>query len=208
MSGYSRALESRVSSLESRGLERLATRDSRLFSKSTYLTTSRSFCTSTPMSVSATSEASLADGDRPPTASFREPAPPSGVADTLPTARPTAAPRPPIRPLAWPPTLPGARHGFSTDHPYVRRFWTAAIGPGAVADLMRLAVAAQRGRSLLRPEALDVLVREDLARWVDGRLFVRTTIPPLSPGLERRLTPELKRSHRSLQDRPSPIAAS
>ena len=88
------------------------------------------------------------------------------------------------------------RRGFSTDHPYVRRYWTAAIGPGAVADLMRLAVAAQRGRSLPRPESVGVLVREDLARWVGGQLFVRTTIPPLSAVQERRLTPELKRELR------------
>jgi hypothetical protein len=78
----------------------------------------------------------------------------------------------------------------------VRRYWTAAIGPGAVADLMRLAVAAQRGRSLPRPESITTLVREDLARWVGGRLYVRTAIPRLSPSQERRLTPELRRQHR------------
>ena len=97
----------------------------------------------------------------------------------------------------------GVRSGFSTDHPYVRRFWTAAIGPGAVADLMRLAVAAERGRSLPRPEAIGVLVREDLARWVEGRLFVRTTIPPLSTVQERRLSPELKRQHRANPEPPA-----
>ena len=97
------------------------------------------------------------------------------------------------------------RSGFSTDDPYVRRFWTAAIGPGAVADLMRLAVAAERGRSLPRPEAIGVLVREDLARWVEGRLFVRTTIPPLSAAQERRLSPGLKREHRAS---PQPAASS
>ena len=103
-------------------------------------------------------------------------------------------PRPDIQPVAWP--MQRARGGFATDDPYVRRYWTAAIGPGAVADLMRLAVAAQRGRSLLRPESLGILVREDLARWVHGRLFVRTVIPPLGPYQERRLTPELRRELR------------
>ena len=186
-------------------------RDSRpfLFSRSrlTLLTLPGAICTYTCMSDSAASVASLADGVRPPTASIREPAPPSGVAEydqslrrarlPLPTTttRPTALIRPHLRPVAW--RGIGVRGGFSTDHPYVRRFWTAAIGPGAVADLMRLAVAAERGRSLPRPEAIGVLVREDLARWVEGQLFVRTTIPPLSTVQERRLSPELKRQHRA-----------
>jgi hypothetical protein len=145
------------------------------------------------MSVSAASGASLTDGARPPTDSFREPAPPPGVAGPL---RPTALLRPDLTPAPW--RGAGVHHGFPTDHPYVRRFWTAAIGPGAVADLMRLAVAAQRGRSLPRPESIGILVREDLARWADGRLYVRTAIPRLSPIQERRLTPELRRQHRAV----------
>ena len=148
------------------------------------------------MVVSATSKASLNDGARPPTAG--EAAPPLGVAGIASKARPTADRRPDITPARWPVGSSGA--GFATDDPYVRRFWTAAIGQGAVADLMRLAVAAQRDRSLPLPESLRTLVREDLARWVNGRLFVRTTFPPLSAALERRLTPDLKRSHRSLAD--------
>jgi hypothetical protein len=148
------------------------------------------------MVVSATPKASLNDGVRPPTAG--EFAPPLGVAGLASQARPTADRRPDITPARWP--VGSAGGGFATDDPYVRRYWTAAIGQGAVADLMRLAVAAQRDRSLPLPESLRTLVREDLARWVSGRLFVRTTIPRLSPALERRLTPELKRSHRSLAD--------
>lgn len=146
------------------------------------------------MTVSATSGASLANGVRPPTASLREHAPPPGVAD--PPERPTAAVRPLVNPAPW--QGPGVREGFATSHPYVRRYWTAAIGPGAVADLMRLAVAAQRGRSLPRPESISILIKEDLARWVGGRLFVRTTIPRLSPTHERRLTPQLRRQHRAV----------
>ena len=98
--------------------------------------------------------------------------------------------------MAWPTAASGV--GFATNNPYVRRFWTAAIGPGAVADLMRLAVAAKRDRSLPLPESIGVLVREDLARWVNGRLFVRVVIPALAPAQERRLSPELKREHRDL----------
>jgi hypothetical protein len=148
------------------------------------------------MEVSATSEAPRTRGVRPPTAVKGELAPPSGVAGH-PPERPTAGRRPDLSPAAWPAAEGEA--GFATSDPYVRRFWTAAIGPGAVADLMRLAVAAQRGRSLPRPESLTTLVREDLARWVGDRLFVRTTVPPLSRSQERRLTPGLRREHRTLR---------
>ena len=146
------------------------------------------------MPLSATPGASLANGVRPPTASHREHAPSPGVAGP-PDRRPTAAVRPDVCPAPW--HGAGVVEGFPTSHPYVRRFWTAAIGPGAVADLMRLAVAAERGRSLPRPESMAVLVKEDLARWVGGRLYVRTAIPRLSPAQERRLTPALRRQHRS-----------
>lgn len=146
------------------------------------------------MVVSATSKASLNDGARPPTAG--EAAPPLDVAGIASQARPTAGRRPDITPARWPVGSSGA--GFATDDPYVRRFWTAAIGQGAVADLMRLAVAAKRDRSLLLPESLGILLREDLARWVNGKLFVRVIIPPLAPAQERRLSPGLKREHRDL----------
>ncbi len=66
---------------------------------------------------------------------------------------------------------------------------------------MRLAVAAQRDRSLLRPETLGTLVREDLARWVRGRLLVRVIIPALSPVQVRRLSPELRREHHPYTNR-------
>jgi len=148
------------------------------------------------MKVSAASEALLDRGVRPPTAPKGDLAPPSGVADRPLPPRPTATGRGELRPVAWPTAASGV--GFATNNPYVRRFWTAAIGPGAVADLMRLAVAAKRDRSLPLPESIGVLVREDLARWVNGRLFVRVVIPALAPAQERRLSPELKREHRDL----------
>jgi len=148
------------------------------------------------MKVSAAPEALLDRGVRPPTAPIRGFAPPSGVADHSSRLRRTAQGRGAVRPAVWPHAASGM--GFATDHPYVRRFWTAAIGPGAVADLMRLAVAAKRDRSLLLPESLGILLREDLARWVNGTLFVRVIIPPLAPAQERRLSPGLKREHRDL----------
>ncbi len=69
--------------------------------------------------------------------------------------------------------------GYPAQHPYVRRYWTAAIGPGAVADLLRMASAARSGRQLRRPIHLPTLLSEGLVRSNGGRLLVRPTIPPL-----------------------------
>ncbi|MFQ5553975.1 MAG: hypothetical protein ACE5GC_01230 [Acidimicrobiia bacterium] len=100
-----------------------------------------------------------------------------------------------VRPEVW--HAPGAGARFAVTHPYVRRFWTAAIGPGAVADLLRLATAAQRGRSLRRPVHLGRLMTLGLVAAPGGRLLVSTTIPPLPVALAaRRLTPDLARQHR------------
>jgi hypothetical protein len=81
------------------------------------------------------------------------------------------------------------------DDPYIRRFWTAAIGAGAVADLLRLATAARRDRSLRRPHSLPALIRAGLVRIVDHRLEVRTRVPLLPPPLVRRLPPRVRRDH-------------
>jgi len=107
--------------------------------------------------------------------------------------RPTAGVRPTIAPLVWDDPL--ATLGYPTDHRYVRRFWTAAIGPGAVADLIRLAVAASRDRSLLTPVSLPELMREGLCTLRDARVYVRTTIPPLSKRHVELLSPRLRREH-------------
>jgi len=129
---------------------------------------------------------------RPPTRSG-VPAPHPGVA-VLPvdTSRATAAKRRIITPALW----EKDPEGFPTQHPYVRRFWTAAIGSGAVADLMRLAVAAQRGRSLLLPTSTGLLAREGLVSWSHGHLLAGITVPPLPNRHVRRMSPSLKREHR------------
>lgn len=136
---------------------------------------------------------------RPPTRSG-VPAPLPGAAVRPPSAsRPTAARRVTIAPDVW------DRHsiGFPTQHPYVRKFWTAAIGSGAVADLMRLAVAAQRGRSLLLPPSTPLLAQEGLVAWSGGRLLAGTSIPPLPDRHVRRIPPSLRREHqRALTELP------
>jgi hypothetical protein len=90
------------------------------------------------------------------------------------------------------PTLIPSSEGFAATHPYVRRYWVAAIGPGAVADLLRLAAAAQSGRSLRTPTHLATLLREGLVVRDGSGIGVRTLIPPLPRNLVSRLTPRLR----------------
>ncbi len=129
---------------------------------------------------------------RPPITA--EAAPPSGAAEFV---RPSVQQRPWVAPDLWHDPL--AELGYPPTHPYVRRYWTAAIGPGAVADLLRLAVAASRGRALPKPLHLDVLARHGLVLAADGRLLVRATIPPVPASYRRRLPPALREEHRRLR---------
>ena len=108
--------------------------------------------------------------------------------------RATARQRAVITPLPWE-TSSTTITTYPTDHPYVRLYWTATIGPGAVADMMRLATAAKRGRSLRRPTHLHVLVRSNLVHTRSGNIFVRTRIPELNIIQVRLLPPELRRRH-------------
>ena len=52
--------------------------------------------------------------------------------------RATARQRAIITPLPWE-TTNSDIITYPLDHPYIRRYWTATIGPGAVADLLRYA---------------------------------------------------------------------
>ncbi|MDF1597157.1 MAG: hypothetical protein P1T08_13845 [Acidimicrobiia bacterium] len=121
-------------------------------------------------------------------------------------------PRPPVAPATpdpagtTPPTLrhrlhiqphllAGSGHRRVPTDPYVRRFWTAALGPGAVADLLRLIRAAQRERSLPRPEHLSDLIRVGLAGHAEAGVWVAASIPDVPPADVRRLPPYLRREH-------------
>lgn len=123
-------------------------------------------------------------------------APRRGAAGSIPLRR-TVHLRPDIVPLLW--DDPVAILGYAPQDPYVRRYWTAVLGPGAVADLLRLIAAACRDRSLARPLHLAALAREDLVRLAHGRVLVRATVPPLGPRQVRRLPPPLRREHADLR---------
>ncbi|HEX9856621.1 MAG TPA: hypothetical protein VGC47_15020 [Acidimicrobiia bacterium] len=101
--------------------------------------------------------------------------------------------RPTITPLVWD---VGPQLGVPASHPYVRTFWTPVIGPGAVADLLRLATAASRGRSLPRPLHIATLVTHGLVHATAGDVRVRLVIPYLDAATEALLHPRLKRDHR------------
>ena len=115
------------------------------------------------------------------------PAPPSGAPGA---PRPTVAERPTISPRPW--LDDRAFAGFLPSHPYVRRYWTALLGPGAVADLLRLTVAAVRGAQLLRPTHIEVLAREGLVAEAGGTVLVRPTVPELTSTQLSRLAPALR----------------
>lgn len=100
-------------------------------------------------------------------------------------------PRPIITPVVWETAEPG----HAANSKYVRTYWTAVLGPGAVADLLRLATAASRGRSLRRPVHLSLLCAAGLARHHEGRIEVRTTVPELSRHQLRELPPAIRRMH-------------
>ncbi len=80
----------------------------------------------------------------------------------------------------------------------MRRYWTALMGPGAVADLLRLIAAAGSGRVLREPLHLAVLASEDLAHLSPGLVLVSRLVPYLDEGRIGRLRPSLRAEYRSL----------
>jgi hypothetical protein len=98
-----------------------------------------------------------------------------------------------VRPLL-PVRVETTAGGFRPDHPYVRRFWVAAIGAGAVAELLRLIRAD--GSSLPLPRWLPILLRSDLVRVDNGELVVASLVPAVPPSLTRRFPPGLREQHR------------
>ncbi len=118
----------------------------------------------------------------------RPPIPVPDAADRSPTLRPTVKQRMLVRPR-----LHIVTTGYAARHPYVRRYWTAALGPGAVADLLRLMRAAEKSQRIRRPTNTAALARARLAVEDGGELWVRSLVPPLPLPLLRRLPQSLQR---------------
>ena len=118
----------------------------------------------------------------------RNTSPPSTPeADIVPTIR--------IRPEIKVKVLAGPPDGMRSDSVYVRRFWVAAIGPGAVADLLRTIRAGQRKRTVTYPIYLHVLVQSGLAAFDGTKVTVPHPVPLLPAHLVRWLPPSLRREH-------------
>ena len=100
------------------------------------------------------------------------------------------------RPLITVDHLPGPAEGVAATDEYVRRFWIPLLGPGAVADLLRLTAAAQSGRPLKLPVHTQLLARHGFVHRVrDDHLAVVPLIPLLTPTHTRRLPPRIRRDH-------------
>jgi hypothetical protein len=118
----------------------------------------------------------------------RNTSPPSTPeAEIVPTIR--------IRPEVKVKLMAGPPDGMKSDSIYIRRFWVAAIGPGAVADLLRTIRAGQQKRTVTYPIYLHVLVQSGLAAFDGARVTVPHPVPLLPAHLVRRLPPALRREH-------------
>ncbi len=97
-----------------------------------------------------------------------------------------------VRPTVRPFLVPGPVDGVAPDDEYVRRYWVAAIGASAVADLLRLVAAAKHRREVRRPIHLPVLLSEGLAISAGRSVLVSDPIPRLGVRARRRIPGALR----------------
>lgn len=118
--------------------------------------------------------------------------PPHPQAAILPGAsvRPTAKTRPVV-----PVRLEQGTGQHSPTDPYVRRFWVAAIGSEAIAELLRLVRAAEKGEGVRLPRSLPTLLRFHLARAESSGLIVFNRVPAVPRELRWRFPPSLAADH-------------
>lgn len=88
--------------------------------------------------------------------------------------------------------------GFAPNDPYIRRFWVAAIGPGAVAELLRLVQAGLKGEDVRLPRSLPTLTKAGLTRIEPGAIAVVDKIPVVPQELRWRFPPSLAAEHSRL----------
>jgi hypothetical protein len=98
------------------------------------------------------------------------------------------------RPLIAPKLLP-TTPGIEPTDPYIRRYWTAVLGPTAVTELLRLIVAARRSSQIRLPLRLPQLAAEGLVAIHDGTVWVAPLVPSLGDRQLRRLSPLLRAEH-------------
>ena len=85
--------------------------------------------------------------------------------------------------------------GFEPSDPYVRRFWVAAIGSSAVAELLRLVRAAEKGEAVRLPRTLPILLKTGLIKAETSGLVVFDRIPAVPIELSWRFPPSLGSEH-------------
>jgi hypothetical protein len=85
--------------------------------------------------------------------------------------------------------------GFPTAHPYVRRFWVAALGSEAIAELLRLVRAAEKGEGVRLPRQLPQLLRAGLVGATSGTLVVSDRVPAVPREMRWRFPPSLAADH-------------
>lgn len=106
------------------------------------------------------------------------------------SVRPTARVRPVV-----PVRLESSTARFSPTDAYVRRFWVAAIGSAAVAELLRLVRAAEKGEGVRLPRYLPSLIRTGLVKADSGGLVVLDRVPQVPKNLRWRFPPSLAADH-------------
>ena len=130
-------------------------------------------------------EAPVSGQNRPPNE--------TAVGHTGASVRPTARVRPVV-----PVRLSTSEGRFHPSDPYVRRFWVAAIGPSAVAELLRLVRAAGKGEDVRLPRHLPILIHAGLATGEDGCIVVDARFPEVPIELRWRFPPSLGAEHNRL----------
>lgn len=89
--------------------------------------------------------------------------------------------------------------GFSPGHEYVRRFWAAVVGNGAIRDLLDIFLAGLRRRAVPEPFYLSVLLAAGLAEVNGEHIRMPVRVPLLHSSLVARLNPGLRFDHRRFE---------